>query len=46
MKEIKIALLDMNNNHVNQGMRNIREISQQFKEHSDENVSITVFDVR
>lgn len=46
MKDLKIALLDMNNNHVNQGMRNIREISQQFKEHSDENVSITVFDVR
>ena len=46
MKDLKIALLDMNNNHVNQGMRNIREISQQFKEHSNENVSITVFDVR
>ena len=36
----------MNNNHVNQGMRNIREISQQFKEHADEDVSITLFDVR
>lgn len=46
MKDLKIALLDMNNNHVNQGMRNIREISQQFKEHSSENVSITFFDVR
>lgn len=46
MKNIKIALLDMNNNHVNQGMRNIKEISQTFKEHSDEDVSITVFDVR
>lgn len=46
MKNIKIALLDMNNNHVNQGMRNIKEISQKFKEHSDEDVSITVFDVR
>ena len=46
MKEIKIALLDMNNNHVNQGMRNIKELSQQFKEHSNEDVSITIFDVR
>ena len=46
MKNIKIALLDMNNNHVNQGMRNIKEISQTFKEHSDEDVSITMFDVR
>ena len=46
MKDIKIALLDMNNNHVNQGMRNIKELSQQFKEHSNEDVSITIFDVR
>ena len=46
MKNIKIALLDMNNNHVNQGMRNIKELSQQFKEHSNEDVSITIFDVR
>lgn len=46
MNKIKLALLDMNNNHVNQGMKNIREISQQFKETSAENVEITVFDVR
>ena len=46
MKEIKIALLDMNNNHTNQGMRNIKEISQTFKEHTGDNVSIEVFDVR
>ena len=46
MKKIKLALLDMNNNHANQGMKNIREISQQFKETSAENVEITVFDVR
>lgn len=46
MKEIKIALLDMNNNHTNQGMRNIKEISQQFKEHSEDVVSIEIFDVR
>ena len=36
----------MNNNHVNQGMRNIREISQAFKENSEENIEIEIFDVR
>ena len=46
MNKIKLALLDMNNKHANQGMKNIREISQQFKETSAENVEITVFDVR
>ena len=46
MKELKVALLDMNNNHVNQGMRNIREISQAFKENSDEEVKIDCFDIR
>lgn len=46
MKEIKIALLDMNNHHPNQGMRNIKEISQAFKENAEEKVSIAFFDVR
>lgn len=46
MKTLKLALLDMNNNHKNQGMRNIKEISQAFKENSDEPVQIDVFDVR
>ena len=46
MKGIKVALLDMNNHHVNQGMRNIKEISQAFKENADEDVSIEIFDVR
>lgn len=46
MKEIKLALLDMNNNHANQGMRNITEISQQFKENSSDTVAIDVFEVR
>lgn len=46
MKEIKIALLDMNNHHANQGMRNIKEISQMFKENSEEQISIDLFDVR
>lgn len=46
MKKIRIALLDMNNNHINQGMRNIRELSEAFQENSSEDVSITLFDVR
>ncbi len=46
MKKIRLALLDMNNNHVNQGMRNITEISQVFQEESDDTVEIRIFDVR
>ena len=46
MKGIKVALLDLNNHHANQGMRNIKEISQAFKENADEDVSIELFDVR
>ena len=45
-EEIRLALLDMNNNHVNQGMRNIKEISQAFKESAAEEVEIEIFDVR
>lgn len=46
MKKVRLALLDMNNNHINQGMRNILEISQAFKERSEEEIEITMFDVR
>lgn len=46
MKKIRLALLDMNNNHLNQGMRNITEISQTFREECDEIVEIKIFDVR
>lgn len=46
MKVIKLALLDMNNNRANQGMRNIKEISQAFKQNSGNTVEIEVFDVR
>lgn len=46
MKDIRMALLDLNNNHVNQGFRNIREISEAFQQSSEENVSIQTFDVR
>ncbi|WP_449397933.1 hypothetical protein [Chryseobacterium wanjuense] len=46
MKDIRIALLDMNNNQVNQGFKNIKEISETFQQSSEENVSIKTFDVR
>ncbi|WP_223559336.1 type 1 glutamine amidotransferase [Chryseobacterium lathyri] len=46
MKDIRIALVDMNNNHVNQGFRNIKEISEAFQQSSEENVTIKTFDVR
>lgn len=46
MRDVRIALLDMNNNHVNQGFKNIKEISEAFKQQSEENISIEVFDIR
>jgi len=46
MKNVRIALLDMNNNQANQGFKNIKEISENFKKQSEENISITGFDVR
>lgn len=46
MKKIRVALLDMNYNHVNQGWRNINEISERFKEERETLVEISKFDVR
>jgi GMP synthase-like glutamine amidotransferase len=46
MRDVRIALLDMNNNHVNQGFKNIKEISEAFKQQSEENIIIEIFDVR
>ncbi|MCD0479085.1 GMP synthase [Chryseobacterium sp. LC2016-29] len=46
MKNVRIALLDMNNNQANQGFKNIKEISENFQKQSEENISITGFDVR
>lgn len=46
MKDIRIALIDMNNNHVNQGFRNIKEISEAFQQSSEEHVIIETFDLR
>lgn len=36
----------MNNNHPNQGMRNIKELSQAFQKQSDDQVSVDIFDIR
>lgn len=46
MNDLRIALLDMNNNHINQGFKNIKEISEAFRQQSEENISIEIFDVR
>jgi len=46
MKNIRIALMDMNNNQVNQGFKNIGEIAEAFRKNAEENVSIQTFDVR
>jgi GMP synthase-like glutamine amidotransferase len=46
MKDVRIALLDMNNNQANQGFKNIKEISETFKKQSEENITITSFDIR
>jgi len=45
-EQIRIALLDMNNNRVNQGFKNITEIAEDFRKNSAETVSIRTFDVR
>ncbi|KQR94521.1 GMP synthase [Chryseobacterium sp. Leaf180] len=46
MKSIKIALLDMNDNRVNQGFKNIKEIAETFCSGCDVPVSVESFDVR
>lgn len=46
MRDLRIALLDMNNNQTNQGFKNIKEISETFRKQSEENISIEIFDVR
>lgn len=48
MPKLKIALLDMNNNHTNQGMRNIYEISKAFQRAYENEIpiEIKIFDVR
>ncbi|GEN74762.1 type 1 glutamine amidotransferase [Chryseobacterium hagamense] len=46
MKDIRMALLDMNNNQANQGFKNIKEISEAFQQGTEEHVHIETFDVR
>ena len=46
MRDVRIALLDMNNNQVNQGFKNIKQISEAFQKQSEENIIIETFDVR
>lgn len=46
MSKIKVALLDMNNNQPNQGMRNITEIAEAFRMQYATSATITVYDVR
>ncbi len=45
-KSIRVAILDMNEGHVNQGMRCIREILNQFGEANHLDLSWDEFDVR
>jgi len=46
MRDLRIALLDMNNNQANQGFKNIKEIAETFRKQSEENINIEIFDVR
>jgi len=46
MRDLRIALLDMNNNQANQGFKNIKEIAETFRKQSEENIHIEIFDVR
>ena len=46
MKVIKIAILDMNNNAPNQGMRCIQQLIHKVQQEDDLDVSVTVFNVR
>lgn len=44
--DIKIALLDMNNNYPNQGMGNIIELAEAFRHSKGDHVTVDIFDVR
>lgn len=46
MTECKIAVLDLNDGHPNQGMRCIREILQQWSGVNQHKINVTEFDVR
>ncbi len=46
MMEYKVAVLDLNDGHVNQGMRCIKEILNQWSEANQYKIKVTEFDVR
>jgi len=45
-RDLKVAVIDMNNGAPNQGMRGIKEILSRFKTGNDINLSFDVFDLR
>lgn len=45
-KNIKVAVIDMNNGFPNQGMRGIQELLQSYNDKSELNISFDLFDLR
>lgn len=45
-KNIKVAVIDMNNGFPNQGMRGIQELLQSYREQSKLNITFDLFDLR
>ncbi len=45
-KEIKVAVIDMNNGFPNQGMRGIQELLQSYREKAQINLTYQLFDLR
>ena len=45
-KDIKVAVIDMNNGFPNQGMRGIQELLQSYKQQSELNLTFDLFDLR
>ena len=45
-KNIKVAVIDMNNGFPNQGMRGIQELLQTYRENSAQNLTFDLFDLR
>lgn len=45
-KELRVAVIDMNNGAPNQGMRGIQEILSRFGKENDINLSFDIFDLR
>lgn len=45
-KNIKVAVIDMNNGFPNQGMRGIQELLQTYRDNTAQNLSFDLFDLR